>query len=209
MAGQCNRMPGSAGQCSNIWGWMTPPTRNTSSRTGAATQQAKPCLHTCRGGYPCATSTTGSSCRARRESGELQASSKAAAAGCLWAHRPACILPATRAWLHPESLAPQQQQRRHAGNINYCSAVESTDPSSTLYWIHRCSAAFWVMQGRAVQSSHIPKQCRTGAVMQEALSCDHCASQADQHWLVQVGDWTSQSNVASRLHVAGSDLKGL
>ena len=131
-------MPGSAGQCSNIWGWMTPPTRNTSSRTGAATQQAKPCLHTCRGGYPCATSTTGSSCRARRESGELQASSKAAAAGCLWAHRPACILPATRAWLHPESLAPQQQQRRHAGNINYCSVVESlsTTPSPTLCRSH-------------------------------------------------------------------------
>ena len=28
------------------------------------------------------------------------------------------------------------------------------------------------MQGRAVQFSHIPKQCRTGAVMQEAFSCD-------------------------------------
>ena len=106
---------------------------NTSSRTGPAPQQAMTCLHTCRDGDPCATSTIGSSCRARRESGELQASSKAAAAGCLWAHRPACILLATRAWLHPESLAPQQQHRHRAGKINYCSIVESltTIPSPT------------------------------------------------------------------------------
>ena len=33
--------------------------------------------------------------------------------------------------------------------------------------------------------------------------------QAEQHWSVQVGGWTNQPNVASQLHVAGSDLKGL
>ena len=58
-----------------------------------------------------------------------------------------------------------------------------------------------------VQSGHIPKQCRTAAVMQEPLSCDHCALQADQHW--SVGGWTKQPNVASQLHVADSDLRGL
>ena len=61
------------------------------------------------------------------------------------------------------------------------------------------------MQGRAVQFSHIPKQCRTGAVMQEAFSCDTAL-----HRLTStVGDWTSQWNVARQLQVAGSDLKGL
>ena len=111
---------------------------NTSSRTGAANQRAKTCLETCRRGDPCATSTIDSACRARHESGELRASSKAAAAGCLWTHRPACILPATKAWLHPVSLAPQQQHPRHAGKINYCSIVESltTIPSPTLCRSH-------------------------------------------------------------------------
>ena len=49
------------------------------------------------------------------------------------------------------------------------------------------------MRGRAVQFGHIPKQCRTAAVMRVPLSCDHCAVQADQHWSVQVGGWTDQN----------------
>ena len=42
------------------------------------------------------------------------------------------------------------------------------------------------MQGRAVQSSHMPKQYRTAGVTQKPLSsCVHHASQADQHCLVK------------------------
>ena len=97
----------------------------------------------------------------------LQASSKAAAAGCLG--------PTDQLAFSPR---PGHGSTLKALHLNSSNGVMLATPTVAALWSRGapshprhsagfvCNAAFWVMQGRAVQSSHIPQ-----AVVQEC--CGH------------------------------------
>ena len=202
-------MPGSAGQCSNIWGWMTAARATPTCQTHQAELEQQPSRQ-----RPVCT-PAGSATPAPPAPSVPPAGQDESLVSC----RPAARLALQAACGPTDQLAFSLRSGRgstltalhlNSSNINRCSVVESlsTIPPPTLCRIHMQRCLLTDAGSSCAVQSH-PQAVQNWCGHAGGLLMRHCASQADQHWLVQVGDWTSQWNVARQLQVAGSDLKGL